>query len=180
MAAGLQGVDPAQDPGGEVAFGDRAGGELAGRHRAGQQLVGPDRGVRKTGVVDRSGSDLRPLDGVLGDVGGPDRVGSEVARPDDVLAELRDGEGGGAAEGDEDGDRRHHVRVAEVDAEPAQAARKLTTGSDHLAGDDQAQTQALPPESAQISAAIRSCSAFGALSGEPWPPYSAQVEGRIW
>jgi hypothetical protein len=33
-----------------------------------------------------------------------------------------------------------------------------------------AQTQAEPPESAQISAAIRSCSAFGASCGAPWPP----------
>ena len=32
------------------------------------------------------------------------------------------------------------------------------------------QTQALEPESAQISAAIRSCSAFGASCGLPWPP----------
>ena len=34
----------------------------------------------------------------------------------------------------------------------------------------QAQTQAPPPESAQISAAMRSCSAFGASWGAPWPP----------
>jgi hypothetical protein len=33
-----------------------------------------------------------------------------------------------------------------------------------------AQDQALGPESAQISAAIRSCSAFGAFCGSPWPP----------
>jgi hypothetical protein len=46
--------------------------------------------------------------------------------------------------------------------------------------DQPAQTQALPPESAQISAAIWSCSAFGAFCGSPWPPYSSQVEGRIW
>jgi hypothetical protein len=32
------------------------------------------------------------------------------------------------------------------------------------------QTQAPEPESAQISAAIRSCSAFGAFWGSPWPP----------
>ena len=34
----------------------------------------------------------------------------------------------------------------------------------------QPQTQALGPESAQISAAILSCSAFGAFWGSPWPP----------
>ena len=33
-----------------------------------------------------------------------------------------------------------------------------------------AQTQALPPESAQISAAIRSCSSLGASWGSPSPP----------
>ena len=33
-----------------------------------------------------------------------------------------------------------------------------------------AQTQAPPPESPQISAAIRSCSAGEAFWGRPWPP----------
>lgn len=44
----------------------------------------------------------------------------------------------------------------------------------------QPQTQAEGPESAQISPAIRSCSAFGAFCGSPTPPYPSQVDGRIW
>jgi DNA-binding transcriptional MerR regulator len=37
-------------------------------------------------------------------------------------------------------------------------------------GPRHAQTQALPPESAQISAAIRSCSSLEPFWGSPWPP----------
>ena len=42
-----------------------------------------------------------------------------------------------------------------------------------------AQTQALPPESAQICCATSCCSCGDASWGAPSPPYDSQVEGRI-
>ena len=72
-----------------------------------------------------------------------------------------------------DQDRRRRARGARAGdrlrGREARAARGLA-----------AQTQAAEPESAQICAAISACSAGEASCGRPSPPYSSQVEGRIW